>query len=362
MRIVYGVSGEGAGHAARSREVLRHLRGRGHDLWVVSYDRGVRELAGEFRVFVTEGLHFATADNRVSKMRTVLENLAQVPEGLRRLQALEAEVFEGWGPEAAVVDFEPMTAHLARRHGVPLVTVDNQHLLRYVDHPVPSRLAGEAALAQAVVRAMIPRPDAALVTTFYFGRVRNRRTYLFPPILPRDVLEAEPVWGDHVLVYLTRGFASALARLGELRRERFAVYGAGRTGEEGNLAFRPPSREGFLADLVSCKAVVATAGFTLLGEALHLGKPYLALPMKGQFEQELNAFLLDEADLGRNGRRLTPEVLGDFLYRLPDFRERLAAYPRSDNWALFAKLDELLEGPGTRRNLQGTLFQGSGTE
>lgn len=140
------------------------------------------------------------------------------------------------------------------------------------------------------------------------------------------------------------------------------VHGAGRTGEEGHLALRPPSREGFLADLVSCEAVVATAGFSLLGGALHLGKPYLALPMKGQFEQERNAFLLDEAGLGRNGRRLTPEVLGDFLYRLPDFRERLAAYPRSDNRALFAKLDEVLEGPGARRNRQGTLFQGSGTE
>ncbi|MEW6486921.1 MAG: glycosyltransferase family protein [Thermodesulfobacteriota bacterium] len=344
MRIVYGVSGEGSGHAARSREVLRHLRARGHDLWVVSYGRGCRELGGEFRVFETEGLHFATADNRVSKVRTVWENLAQVPEGRRRLQALASEVFEGWRPEAALADFEPMTAHLARRYGLPLITVDNQHLLRYVGHPVPRRLAGEAALARAVVRAIIPRPDAALVTTFYFGRVRNARALLFPPILPRDVREAEPASGDHVLVYLTRGSASALARLAELRRERFVVYGAGRTGEEGNLGFRPPSREGFLSDLVSCKAVVATAGFTLLGEALHLGKPYLALPMKGPFEQELNAFLLDETGLGRNGRRLTPEVLGDFLYRLPEYRERLAAYPRSDNRALLARLEALLSG------------------
>ncbi len=345
-RIVYGVSGEGSGHVSRSREVIAHLQARGHEVWVVTYDRGIRELAGEFRVFETEGLHLAASDNRVSKLRTLTENLAHLPEGHRRLRALKAEVFEGWRPECAVVDFEPMTAHLARHYDLPLITIDNQHLLRYVDHPVPRRLAAEAALTRAVVRAMVPRPDACLVTTFYVGPVRNGRTFLFPPILRRDVLGARPEDGGHVLVYLTRGSETALARLAELSRERFRVYGAGREGREGNLEFRPPSREGFLGDLVSCKAVVATAGFTLIGEALHLGKPYLALPMKGQFEQELNAFLLEEAGLGKNGRRLGPEVLGDFLYRLPEYRERLAAYPRADNRALLARLDEVLADSG----------------
>ena len=32
-------------------------------------------------------------------------------------------------------------------------------------------------------RAMAPRPDLSLVTTFYFGELRNDRTLLFPPIL-----------------------------------------------------------------------------------------------------------------------------------------------------------------------------------
>jgi len=341
-RIVYGVSGEGSGHASRSREVLAHLEARGHEVWVVSYDRGSRELSGEFRVFETEGLHLAAVDNRVSKLRTVGENLAHLPEGHRRLRALKAEVFEGWRPDCAIVDFEPMTAHLARHHELPLITIDNQHLLRYVDHPVPRRLAAEAALTRSIVRAVVPRPDVCLVTTFYFGPVRNDRAFLSPPILRRDVLEARSREGDHVLVYLTRGFETALAGLAELRQERFVVYGAGREGREGSLEFRAPSREGFLQDLVSCKAVMATAGFTLIGEALHLGKPFLALPMKGQFEQELNAFLLGERGFGKNGRRLSAEVLGDFLYRLPEYRERLAAHPRADNRELLGKLDGLL--------------------
>ena len=55
---------------------------------------------------------------------------------------------------------------------------------------------------------------------------------------------------------------------------------------------------GFLEDLTSCKAVMATAGFTLMTESFYLRKPYLALPMHGQFEQELNAFWMAKLNYG----------------------------------------------------------------
>ncbi len=40
--ILYGVNGEGAGHSTRAKEVLSHLRDQGHNLHVVSFDRGLR--------------------------------------------------------------------------------------------------------------------------------------------------------------------------------------------------------------------------------------------------------------------------------------------------------------------------------
>ena len=47
-KIVYGVSGEGSGHSSRSREMLAHLKDLGHDLTVVSYDRGYLNLKDDF--------------------------------------------------------------------------------------------------------------------------------------------------------------------------------------------------------------------------------------------------------------------------------------------------------------------------
>jgi uncharacterized protein (TIGR00661 family) len=37
-----------------------------------------------------------------------------------------------------------------------------------------------------------------------------------------------------------------------------------------------------------------TQGFSLVTEALHLGKPYLAVPVQHQFEQIFNAYWLDK--------------------------------------------------------------------
>jgi uncharacterized protein (TIGR00661 family) len=39
----------------------------------------------------------------------------------------------------------------------------------------------------------------------------------------------------------------------------------------------------------SCKALVTTAGFETVCEALYLSKPILMFPVKGQFEQFFNA-------------------------------------------------------------------------
>ena len=55
-----------------------------------------------------------------------------------------------------------------------------------------------------------------------------------------------------------------------------------------HITYKPFSKDGFLQDLASCKAVMATAGFTLMTESFYLRKPYLTLPMRGQFEQEIN--------------------------------------------------------------------------
>ena len=58
--------------------------------------------------------------------------------------------------------------------------------------------------------------------------------------------------------------------------------------------------------------------------------------------------LLEEGGLGRNGRKAGPETVGDFLYRLPEYRAVLEARPHEGNERLLGALDELLADGAAR--------------
>ena len=93
-KIVYGVSGEGSGHSSRAREMIAHLEQLGHAVKVASYDRGYANLKDDFDVFETEGLHIASSDNRVSKVKTFTQNLQRLPQGHKKLHALRKNIFK----------------------------------------------------------------------------------------------------------------------------------------------------------------------------------------------------------------------------------------------------------------------------
>jgi len=341
-RILYGVNGEGAGHSTRSREVLSHLVSQGHEVVVASFDRGLQNLKAEFEVIEIYGFRFAYVNNRVRYKRTIARNLITVPRAAKSLSRLKHLVDER-AIELIITDFEPLTCHLGHTRGLPVISIDNQHCLTNAVVSYPRQYRRDAAAAKLVTRLMTPRADAYLVISFFTAPVRKRNTFLFPPLLRRQILDATPTQGDHVLVYVTSP-APALARLLGSVRCRFVAYGFGREGknEEGNIVFKKPSLDGFFADLVSARAVVANSGFSLVTEALHLGKPYLAVPVSHQFEQVFNAYWLEKSGYGAYWEELNRERVEAFLYNLPHYRESLAGYPRHGNSALLQKLDALI--------------------
>lgn len=348
-RILYGVSGEGAGHSSRAREIVPHLVSQGHEVWLVSYGRGHRVLDPLFGCQAISGLHIISINNRVRPWRTLFANLRRAGAALTSLYRVHAGI-RRFRPDLVITDFEPVTAWLARCHGLPLVSLDNQHRMRYMSFETPPGMHRERRLTQWVIRCMVPSPDVALATTFFRGPVSNARTFLFPPILREAIRDCTPVDGGHHLVYLTNHFAGLLTTLGGMSDQQFVIYGCDREAEEGNLRFRRFSDRGFLEDLASARSVIGTAGFTLISEALYLGKPYLAFPMRGQFEQQLNAMYLECRSLGMNACDGREDVIRRFLDELPAYRRALSRYPfrhdrpgyRPDNREIKEQLDSLL--------------------
>lgn len=338
--ILYGVNGEGSGHSTRAKEIITHLEQQGHRVHVVSFDRGLRNLKSDFEVTEIYGLRLAYVRNQVRYRKTIVGNLLKAPRAGKSIKQL-TKMAEQWGVNLVITDFEPLSCRVAHHLHLPLVSIDNQHLLTRAEISYPRECRNDAAAAKLVTRVMTHGCDAYLVISFFDAPLRRKDTFLFPPILRQEVLQARSTTGDYVLVYVTAPSAELMELLGRVR-QRFVCYGFNREGQQGNLLFRTPSLEGFLADLTGCKAVLANSGFSLISEALHLRKPYLAWPLKRQFEQVFNAYYVQKMGYGAYWGDLNKERIEAFLFNVEEYRENLAGYPAQDNSRLFAKLDELI--------------------
>ena len=351
MRILYGVVGEGMGHATRSRAVIEHLLRQEHEVRVVVSGRAHSFLADrldgwmDLEVHEIEGLHLEFDTEGVDLLETILGNLELVPRRMRKNLEVYAEVAEdGFEPEVVISDFESWAYLYARNHLIPVISIDNMQILARCQHG--DDLTGDESLdfqlARWAVRLKIPGAYHYLITSFFYPEVRKRRTTLVPPILRPEILAAKREPGDHVLVYKTRSDDDALVPMLQGLPGRFVVYGMGE-GVDGNVQRKGFSETGFVDDLRTARAVIGNAGFSLMSEAVHLRVPMLAVPISGQYEQELNARYLSKLGYGSWTPSLEADVIRRFMERLPLHEQALLGYEPVDNSMTLACVDELLD-------------------
>ncbi|MBX3184548.1 MAG: teichoic acid biosynthesis protein [Polyangiaceae bacterium] len=355
MRILYGVVGEGMGHATRSRVLLEHLAARGHEVKVVVSGRAHRFLTEKLahlpQISVQEihGLSLVYQGNRVDKSASLKHNVLHAGKGIRKnIRAYRKVAEAGFMPELVISDFESWAALYALNHFLPVISVDNMQIINRCEHPrrllrAKGEPKGPFRMAKLAVKAKIPGAYHYLVSSFFFPPVRKKRTTLVGPILRPEILQAAREPGEHVLVYQTQAAnPELLAQLGKLPYE-FRVYGLGQEGSQKNLTMRPFSERGFVEDLRTARAVIAGGGYSLMSEAVHLGVPLYSVPVEQQFEQELNARYLKELGYGDWARELDLARVEDFLEETDAHAQALESYPRQDNSQLFRLVDELIE-------------------
>ena len=335
MRVLYGVNGEGLGHATRSGVVIDMLLGHGHEVRVVASGRAFRYLS-ERLADVEEifGPSFAMDEGEIRRWATLRGNLAAAPRELQDTVRHWLSVVHDWRPDVVVTDFEPLSALYARSHHVPLVSVDNIHMLVrcHHDEAIVGEQPADFILARAVTRGMIPTAGDYVVTTFFRPRILWGRTTLVPPIVRPEVVAAIPSRGEHVLVYSSgeHGLIDALRAADVPAR----VYGMRGTR----------SNDTFLDDLRTARAVITGGGFSLLSEAIYLGKPVLSVPLHGQFEQLMNARYLEREGYGMCAPAAGPAEVAGFLARLPEFEASLAGYEQDGNRVALDVIEALVTG------------------
>ena len=129
MKILYGVNGEGMGHATRSEVVIGSLLDR-HDVSVMASGAAFRYLGERLRgVEEVFGPSFALKDGQIRRWQTVDQFVRSARKELPERMRVWAEQVHAWRPEVVITDFEPLSASFARRRRTPLISVDNIHMI-----------------------------------------------------------------------------------------------------------------------------------------------------------------------------------------------------------------------------------------
>jgi uncharacterized protein (TIGR00661 family) len=353
MRILYGVVGEGMGHATRSKVVCEHLVRQGHDVKIVVSGRAHAFLSKTFHdVVEIKGLTIRYIDNAMAKAGSLAQNLVAAPGLLyENVNAYFDRVID-FDPHAVISDFDSFSYLFGKRHGLPVLSIDNQQIICRCKHPKDIKRGTEIdyRLTKAFVRAKLPGCDHYVITTFFYPKVRKKfadTTTLVPSILRKEVIAAKKRarLGKHVLVYQTSTSDKRLIpTLNRVPNQEFVVYGLRRNAVEGNCTIKDFSEEGFVEDLAQARAVVSNGGLSLVGEAVYLGKPIYSVPVQHQFEQLMNARYLEELGYGLAADSIDHDILRLFLSENAKYAERVGRYEQDGNAILFSTVDHLLRG------------------
>ena len=339
-RILYAVHGTGHGHAIRALTVARHFRE--HEFLMISHGAGADLLRPEFPVEECPSLITVVKAHQVAGAATVFANLGILLQS-RRVLARLRDIINHFRPQVALTDYEFFLPLACRKARLPCLSLDHQHVLTCSRHQVPLSQWSASFVTRQVVAGLFSWSDAFLVTSFFRPPVKPGLTgvRLLPPLLRESVLARSPQPGEHVVAY--QGYATFKRFFPFLQaiHRQVLVYGFDRDGADGNLVFRRHSEEGFLNDLASCAYVVCGGSHSLLSEALYYGKPVLSFPIRGAFEQYLNAFYVDRLGYGcmLTGLKPDPALIPAFEARLPDFQDAIRREEFLGNPEIFRHLD-----------------------
>lgn len=322
-RIFYSLCGEGLGHAIRSGVVIEYLINQGYDLVVFASDRAYDYLCNKFEnVYYIGGFNTVYEDNRVRNKKTFAYNMKDVPSDLTHNMRIMYRLARKFKPDIIVSDFEFYANLLSHMLRIPLVSIDNMHVLTEANYSSSTRYAKDRLFSEAVVHAFIQKARRTLIYSYFYPELKNPETTMYvKPIIRDSILELKPSVGEHILVYQT---SQSNDRLLDLLRKNsdkeFIIYGFDKDLREDNLLFRKFSEEQLFNDFKDAKCVITNGGFSFITEALQLEKPVLSIPVNKQFEQILNAIYIDRLGYGEHHDEITQDILDNFLDNVEEYR------------------------------------------
>lgn len=279
MRILYAVQGTGNGHISRSREVIKYLSGMASVDVLVSEKQHEIDLGVDIK-YRLSGLGFVFGKKGGIDYIGSLRN-ARPNRFLSDVYALPVEKYD-----IVISDFEPVSAWACKLKKKPHISLSHQAAFFSDRIPRPEKINN---FYEFVIRWYAP---FSVPIGLHFQRYDD---FILTPVIREEIRNCDVINRGHYTVYLPsfdeKYVKDYLSRI-DVKWEMFSKHYKGTPYTEKNVTVYPVSNECFVKSFSSCAGILCNSGFETPSEALYLGKKILAIPMKGQYEQECNAVAL----------------------------------------------------------------------
>ncbi|MFH1511383.1 MAG: glycosyltransferase family protein, partial [Candidatus Woesearchaeota archaeon] len=254
-KILYGLAGEGMGHATRSKVVIDHLIQKGHSIHIVASNRAYDFLSGN-KATKIPGLKLVYENNTVDKLKSIWINM-KPKEGQESVEIVRKIILEEQ-PDLIITDYEPTVAHLAGlmswdaitgKKKIPLISIDNMHVISNCKIEVLKKYYEDYMIVKYGNDMIVPPQNVKkfIITTFFYPEVGRKNTILVPSLVRDKIVKAKTGQEDYLLVYQTSQSNTAMFDiLKSFEREKFVIYGFNIQKKEKNLIFKKFSEDGFI--------------------------------------------------------------------------------------------------------------------
>jgi uncharacterized protein (TIGR00661 family) len=325
-KILYGICGEGLGHASRCRILINHLK-KNHDIKIVAGGKAYKFLSKEFEnveKIESPRLIYEGRDVRLfhSIISMLYKSISKTPLSFLKIR----RIIKNFKPDVCITDAEPISHLAARFSKIKRMSIDNPQALIYRKYPVTIKeIIPWFALIVALKFAMFGA-DKYIIYDFYDQKVKDPRVLFLKPLIQEGILTQKPTIGNHIFVYQTSSSTEFIFKIFKKFNEKFIIYGFNKDLIDENLVFRQFNEIDFYNDITNSKAVITNGGFSVLSEALYLKKPIFSIPIKNQFEQVFNAKIIEKLGVGVYSTDLTENNLKDFIKNLDFYMGNLKSY------------------------------------
>jgi uncharacterized protein (TIGR00661 family) len=190
--------------------------------------------------------------------------------------------------DVVINDFEPVSAWACYLKNKPCIGLSHQAAVLHELAPKPDETD---MIGRLVLKNYAP------VTAQYGFHFKAFDKNIFTPVIRQQVREQVVENKGHYTVYLPayddKRLISRLSEFEDIQWDVFSKHNK-KVYKHKNVNIQPIDNKGFVESMAKSAGVLCGGGFETPAEALFMKKKLMVIPMKNQYEQQLNAAALKD--------------------------------------------------------------------